>query len=130
MTLKCDEPLSTFAFNFNLGRYMLDDAAELLGDDPDSQAPVGVAGEAGGVFRTTTRTQILARVTFRVNARTARSCLAFHSFDVRQVFVPSNPGGGQGLTLVHFSSQPEPFQSLTDCRYPTYPTKCAYVELK
>jgi hypothetical protein len=46
----------------------------------------------------------------------------------------------QGLTLVHFSAQPQPFSShlpvspcLTDWRkimHPTYPTKCAYVEPK
>jgi len=29
----------------------------------------------------------------------------------------------QGLTLVHFSAQPEPVSSLTDWRYPAYPTK-------
>ena len=47
---------------------------------------------------------------------------------------------GQGLTLVHFSAQPNPFWShlpvspcLTDwgeIMHPTYQTKCAYIELK
>jgi len=36
----------------------------------------------------------------------------------------------QGLTLVHFSAQPEPFLSLIPCNYPHNITKGAYVELK
>ena len=46
----------------------------------------------------------------------------------------------QGLTLVHFSAQPKPFWShlpMSPClidwgkiMHPTYPTKCAYVELR
>jgi hypothetical protein len=31
--------------------------------------------------------------------------------------------GAQGLTLVHFSAQLEPFLSLKPCNHPTYPTK-------
>jgi len=38
--------------------------------------------------------------------------------------------GRQGLTLVHFSPQPEPFLSLTAWHYPAYPTKGAYLEPK
>jgi len=46
----------------------------------------------------------------------------------------SVPGGAdaaaQGLTLVHFSAQPEPFLPLKPCNHPTYPTKCAHVKPK
>ena len=47
---------------------------------------------------------------------------------------------GQGLTLVHSLAQPKPFLAhlpVTPClidwrklMHPTYPTRCAYVELK
>jgi len=39
----------------------------------------------------------------------------------RSSLVAGHPG--QGLTLVHFSAQLEPFLSRTDGRYLTYPTK-------
>jgi hypothetical protein len=52
----------------------------------------------------------------------------------------SGTAADQGLTLVHFSAQPKPLWShlpVSPCvidwggvMHPTYPTKCAYVELK
>jgi len=35
-----------------------------------------------------------------------------------------------GLTLVHFSAQPEPFVSLKPFNHPMYPTKSAHVKPK
>jgi hypothetical protein len=39
-------------------------------------------------------------------------------------------GRGQGLTLVHFSAQPEPFLSLTPRNHTACTSQSAYVELK
>jgi len=36
----------------------------------------------------------------------------------------------QGLTLVHFSAQPEPFPSLKVTNNPAYPNKSAYIQLR
>jgi len=58
----------------------------------------------------------------------------------RRSWCEKQGGGGQGLTLVHFSAQPKPFWShlpVSHClidwgkpMHPTYPTKYAHVESK
>ena len=43
---------------------------------------------------------------------------------------PVMRGTDEGVSLVHFSAQPEPVSSLIDRRHQPYPTKSAHVELK
>jgi hypothetical protein len=50
LKLKCDEPLSNFAFNFNLRRYIAESGAWKFGfwDHPDLAAEIVTAVERGG----------------------------------------------------------------------------------
>ena len=77
------------------------------------RARLRLARQGGGVLRATTRTQIGARLTFRVHAHTARLCVFIHLTSVESLFSGSLPRGCVARRLTKLTDEEKRANGMT-----------------